>query len=269
MVSAISSPQVSPYAQTLAPTGGAAAGGTNAQGATIVAANAHREASGDLSVVTKEGDTVTISANLEADATFASIRTRGASASYLSLETSSSLEITVQGELSEQEMEDVQKLVKQFSRELRQFFRGSEGADATDVGKGDFSSLTGFAVKFDASQSVTVIAAVAQPAGALPPSESPGNPADGDAGDVTETPVGTTPGVASTPVAIDSSALSELAGKLLHLSRKSGLDAEKLGRLVGRLFDHAAKPFEGGEKSHVLDHVRREVVRGVREGARD
>lgn len=268
MVSAISSPQVSPYAQTLAPTGGAAAGGTNAPGATIVAANAHREASGDLSIVTKEGDTVTISANLEADATFASIRTRGASASYLSLETSSSLEITVQGELSEQEMEDVQKLVKQFSRELRQFFRGSEGADATDVGKGDFSSLTGFAVKFDASQSVTVIAAVAQPAGALP-ADSPGNPAPvEDEGGAAE-PAGQAAPVAGPPVAIDGSGLSELAGKLLHLSRKSGLDAEKLGRLVGRLFDHAAKPFEGGDRSHVLDNLRRQVERGVREGARD
>jgi len=268
MVSAISSPQVSPYAQTLAPAGGAATDGTNAPGATFVAANAHREASGDLSIVTKEGDTVTISANLEADATFASIRTRGASASYLSLETSSSFEISVQGELSEQEMQDVQKLVKQFSRELRQFFRGSEGADATDVGKGEFSSLTGFAVKFDASASVTVIAAVAQPAGALP-GDSPGNPAPVEDEGGATVPAGQTAPVTTPPVAIDSSALTELAGKLLHLSRKSGLDAEKLGRMVGRMFDHAAKPFEGGDRSHVLDNLRRQVERGAREGARD
>lgn len=268
MVSGISSPQATPYGQAIAPAGSAAAGDTNASGATLVAANAHNEASGNLSIVTKEGDTVTISAHLEADATYASMRSRGASASYLSLESSSSLDIQVQGNLSDQEMQDIQKLVKQFSRELRQFFKGSEGADATDVGKGNFSSLTGFAVHFDASQSLTITAAVLPPSqpvtGGTDPSGSPGNPAgaldDGD-GDNDANEVR---GDASPPMSFSGHEVSDLIGKLLKAASQSGLPQRKLNELVGDLFDKAAKSLEGNKPAEVLDHLRRELEHGVK-----
>lgn len=281
MVSGIGSPTIQPYEQALARTNTPASNGQNAADATLVAANAHREASGDLSIVTKEGDTVTLSAHLETDATYASFRSRGAQASYLSIESSSSIEISVQGDLSEQEMKDIEKLVKQFGHELRQYFRGSEGADANDVGQGSFSSIAGIAVHLESESSVTGISVHAsggRPSGlraaptplpvspAPAPGDSPANPAgeptegsDGDADD----------GVASTasaPIAIDPSQEQQLAQLMTRLSKlmeRSGANPEKAAKALNRMLDRLSEALDGkDEHRHVLDHVRRQVNSG-------
>lgn len=274
MVSGIGSPTIQPYEPKLERLNTPASKGQNAADTTLVAANAHREASGELSIVTKEGDTVTLSAHLEADATYASFRSRGAQASYLSLESSSSIEISVQGDLSEQEMKDIEKLVKQFGHELRQYFRGSEGADANDVGQGSFSSIAGIAVHLESEASVTAVSV--QTRGGLPaplptppvagPGESPANPAgevsegsDGDADD----------GVASTagsPAAIDPSQeqqLAQLMSRLSKLMGRSGTDPEKAVKALNHMLDKLSDALGGKEEHrHVLDGVRRQVNSG-------
>lgn len=275
MVSGIGSPTIQPYEQPLARTNTPASNGKNAADTTLVAANAHREASGELSIVTQEGDTVTLSAHLEADATYASFRSRGAQASYLSIESSSSFEISVQGDLSEQEMKDIEKLVKQFGHELRQYFRGSEGADANDVGRGTFSSIAGIAVHLESESSVTGIsvhASAGRPSGlraaptpvspAPTPGDSPANPA----GELTE---GSDEGVASTvadPIAIDPSQEQQLAQLMRRLSRlveHSGVNPEKAAKALHRMLDKLSEALDGkDEHRHVLDHARRQVNSG-------
>lgn len=281
MVSGIGSPTIQPYEQALARTNTPASNGQNAANATLVAANAHREASGDLSIVTKEGDTVTLSAHLEADATYASFRSRGAQASYLSVEKSASIEISVQGDLSEQEMKDIEKLVKQFGHELRQFFRGSKGADATDVGQGSFSSIAGVAVHLESESSVTAVSvrsSGSRPSGLgwsptpLPvspapgPDESPANPAgepsegsDGDAdGGVASTP--------AAPVSIDPAQeqqLAQLMNRLRKLMQHSGANPEKAAKALHRMLDKLSEALgDKDEHRHVLDGVRRQVNSG-------
>jgi hypothetical protein len=276
MVSGIGSPTIQPYEQPLARTNTPASNGQNAADTTLVAANAHREASGELSIVTQEGDTVTLSAHLEADATYASFRSRGAQASYLSIESSSSIEISVQGDLSEQEMKDIEKLVKQFSHELRQYFRGSEGADANDVGQGSFSSIAGIAVHLEAEASVTAVSVHAtggRPSGlgwsptpapispAPSPGDSPANPAgevSEGAGDVTST--------ASAPIAIDPSQEQQLAQLMTRLSKlmeRSGANPEKAAKALNRMLDRLSEALDGKkEHRHTLDHVRRQVNSG-------
>ncbi|MFN8586895.1 MAG: hypothetical protein U0704_03760 [Candidatus Eisenbacteria bacterium] len=259
MVSGIGSPSLMPYEPTLERTDGSVSKGTNAA-TNLVAASAHREASGDLTIKTLEGDTVTLSAHLEADATFASIRSRGAQASYLSLESSASFEITVQGDLNEQERADIEKLVKQFGRELRQFFRGSEGASAADVGRGEFSSLAGFAADFEASASLTAIAGEARPVpvdasdpgsvflGPARPAEDPESPtADGSAG------------TAGSALAPDTSGLQVLVARLQRMVSTASVGPEKALRALGAVLDRLEDALGGDDRhQHVLDHVRRE-----------
>ncbi len=277
MVSGIGSPTIQPYEQPLARTNTPASNGQNAADTTLVAANAHREASGELSIVTQEGDTVTLSAHLEADATYASFRSRGAQASYLSIESSSSIEISVQGDLSEQEMKDIEKLVKQFGHELRQYFRGSEGADANDVGRGTFSSIAGVAVHLESEASVTAVSVRTssdRPSGLgwsptpLPvsPAPSPGDSPANPAGELTE---GSDDGVVSTaadPIAIDPSQEQQLAQLMMRLSKlveRSGVNPEKAAKALNRMLDKLSEALDGkDEHRHVLEHARRQLPSG-------
>lgn len=270
MVSGIGSPTIQPYEPRLEKLNTPASNGQNAADATLVAANAHREASGELSIVTKEGDTVTLSAHLEADATYASFRSRGAQASYLSLESSSSIEISVQGDLSEQEMKDIEKLVKQFGHELRQYFRGSEGADATDVGQGSFSSIAGIAVHLESEASVTAVSVQTRGGLPAPPAAGPGDSPAHPAGEVSEGSDGDADdGVASTtgsPVAIDPSQeqqLAQLMSRLSKLMEHSGANPEKAVKALNRMLDKLSDALgDKDEHRHVLDGVRRQVNSG-------
>lgn len=263
MVSGIGSPTLMPYEPTLERVDGSASNGTNAT-STVVAANAHREASGDLTIKTLEGDTVTLSAHLESDATFAAWRGRGAQATYLSVESSAGFELSVEGDLSEQELQDIEKLVKQFGRELRQFFRGSPDAQATDVGRGEFVSLAGVAANFQASASLTVIAGQQQSAPAEAPAQggvagSPANPALPQAEDST---------TAVTNGAVpDFSGLQSLVGRLQRLVSAAPMSPERALKQLGRMLDRLEDALGGDDhRRHVLGHVRRETGAPARSG---
>lgn len=262
MVSGIGSPTITPYAPNLERVDGPASKGTNAA-STLVAANAHREASGDLTIKTREGDTVTLSAHLETDATFAAYRGRGAQASYLSLQSSSGFSISVEGDLSEQELKDVEKLVKQFGQELRQFFRGSDDASAADVGRGDFSSLAGFAANFESSASLTVVAGQAQAApaeGTIASSPTSGSTFLGPAQPAMPTEEDAAPAVSTTPLAPDFTALQSLVGRLQRMVSTSSVGPEKALRVLGRVLDRLEDAIGGKDsRRHVLDGVRNQT----------
>lgn len=124
--------------------------------ATATAASASRDVSASLSITTKEGDTVSISASFDTTATYASLRGSGQRGSSLSVSTSSEISLQVQGNLSEQEMKDIARVVKTFLHDLRTMVNGGDVSIA-NVASGDPKTLQSVSATAQTTTTVTAV----------------------------------------------------------------------------------------------------------------
>jgi len=171
--------------------------------------------SGRLSVTTAEGDPITLSADLESDfrAVNYTSRTEGdgqavdVRAKYAEYSRKQEFGVTVEGDLNEQEVKDLEKLFRKVANIFKQYVRGQDEEALAKTAKlaerfGHLSSLSSLDLSVDVERSVTIFAAqVASEVTNLPTQA---------AGQQQQTPVTTsstvTPGVApSTVVAIPQS----------------------------------------------------------------
>ena len=130
--------------------------------ATAAGAGAERAVSGSLSVVTKEGDTVTLSASYDASVTYAGARSGGARLGIASTQVSRSVSIEVQGDLSAKEMREIRQVVKRFMHDLREMIHGGQPSlsNVTDVHARTLASISATS---DTTNTVTVAAISARP----------------------------------------------------------------------------------------------------------
>jgi hypothetical protein len=166
--------------------------------------------SGRLSVTTAEGDTITLSADLESDfrAVNYTSHTEGdgqsvdARAKYAEYSLKQEFGVTVEGDLNEQEVKDLEKLFRKVANIFKQYVSGQDEEALAKTAKlaerfGHLSSLSGLDLSVDVERSVTIFAAQVA-------SEVTGRPAL-PADQQQQTPVTTsgtaTPGVAPSTVA--------------------------------------------------------------------
>jgi hypothetical protein len=135
-------------------------------GATAVAASASRDVSASLSITTKEGDTVSISASFDATASYAGVRGRGGRASAWNVSTSSQFSLQVQGNLSEQEMKDISRVVKTFMHDLRAMLKGRD-VSVANVAGGDPQTLQSVSANASTSTTFTGVAVSVAPGPAV------------------------------------------------------------------------------------------------------
>ena len=129
----------------------------------MVAASATRDIDASLSITTKEGDTFSISASFDTTATYAGIRGRGEQGSALSVSGSSQVSIQVQGSLSEQEMNDISRIVKTFLHDLRSMLKGGD-VSVANVAEGDPSTLESVSATASSNTTLTAVAGSSAPA---------------------------------------------------------------------------------------------------------
>lgn len=208
---------------------------------TVVAtAQSHTDAA--LSITTDEGDSVTISFAEDTEATYGSL-VRGqrgpngssqVSAYSASLETSSEFKIQVQGDLSEQELKDIQDLVKRVGQALHSFEQGHVQQAARRLSNvGELDSLSGFQVEMNHSESVSVAVSTQRTIG--PP--APLSPGILEEGGLQKPPVGAMPISApptddanpldksvATPVPVSVPGTEELVGQLLEKALGAGAE---------------------------------------------
>ena len=167
---------------------------------------------GRLNVTTAEGDTITLSANLEAD--FRAVnykshtegdgKTVDVEAKYAEFSLKQEFGVTVKGDLNEQEVKDLERLFRKVSNIFTQYLNGHDDEALAKTAKlaerfGKLSSLSGLDLNVDVERSVTLFAAQIA-------SEATGRPAL-PAGQQPQTPASTTPtatpgGAPSTAAAI-------------------------------------------------------------------
>jgi hypothetical protein len=127
------------------------------------AMTATRGISAELSITTDEGDVVTLHAASSTEVSYASLRhkERGADgASHQSLSTrevslTREISMTVEGDLSEEELADIRKLVARLEPVLRGFKPGKGEAFALRLDASEFESLAGFQLDIERTSSMT------------------------------------------------------------------------------------------------------------------
>ncbi|MEK6641943.1 MAG: hypothetical protein AABZ17_14875, partial [Nitrospirota bacterium] len=169
--------------------------------------------SGRLSVTTAEGDTITLSAGLESD--FRAVnykahaegdgKTVGVEATYEEYSLKHEFGVTIEGDLSAEEIQDLEKLFRNVANIFKKYLSGQDDQALAKTAKlgeqfGALSSLSGLDLNVDVERSVTVLAAhiVSEVAGfpALPIDRLPQIPL---ATSQTATPGGAPSAVAAIP----------------------------------------------------------------------
>jgi hypothetical protein len=108
--------------------------------------------SGRLSVTTAEGDTITLSADLES-----------VEATYAEYSLKHEFGVTIEGDLNEEEIQDLEKLFRNVANIFKKYLSGQDDEALTKTAKlgerfGALSSLSGLNLNVDVERSVTVLA---------------------------------------------------------------------------------------------------------------
>ncbi len=139
---------------------------TAGTGATAVSAQSHLAT--ELTVVTREGDTVTLDWSRDASVTYSRSTaavdrdgdgTPDTTSEITSLERSvkTAFSLNVQGDLNEQELADIRRIVHAVKHALRDFAHGDAAGAAEDIARARTSgSLASVQAEFEATSSVTV-----------------------------------------------------------------------------------------------------------------
>jgi hypothetical protein len=127
-------------------------------GASVTVASASRDVTASLNITTREGDTVSISASFDATAAYGAARGDGQRASTWSLSASNQVSFQVQGNLSEQEMKDISRVVKTFLHDLGSMLKGRD-VSVANVAAGDLTTLQSVSASARETTSVTAVAA--------------------------------------------------------------------------------------------------------------
>jgi len=163
--------------------------------AQVAAIQASTDFSGTFSVVTAEGDKVTLSIDSEEDFRYVNygykvrsddqrLEVNGESTEY---SLSQTLGLTVEGDLNEQEVADLTKLFKKVKNIISNFFRGQDEQAFAKTAKladqfDNFSTLAGLDLSMDVTRSVTAIAAQLATQQMAEPVSLPSAPAEGTVG---------------------------------------------------------------------------------------
>ena len=127
--------------------------------------------SGHLSVTTAEGDTITLSADLESDFRAVSYKSRvegesktvGVDATYAEYSLKHEFGVTIEGDLNEEEVKDLEKLFRNVANIFKKYLSGQDDEALAKTAKlgerfGALSSLSGLDFGVDVERSVTVVA---------------------------------------------------------------------------------------------------------------
>jgi hypothetical protein len=130
----------------------------------LLALQATSETGAQISITTDEGDTVTITLHSELDANYAFYRRSGdgtsIEATAFTASASRDVEISVQGDLNEQERTDISNLLKRLDHVIRSFVKGNFNAAVHQALEGpSLDSLSGYTLNVEHTDSLTLIRA--------------------------------------------------------------------------------------------------------------
>lgn len=140
--------------------------------AKVSAISAATDLTGQLSVTTAEGDKITLTADFEARYRAVSYQAKAETEQGMVAVNATSVEaslkkqygVTVEGDLNEQELHDLEKLFRKVSNIFRKYFRGQDDEALAKTARlaekfGGLSSLSSLDLSVNVERSVTVVVA--------------------------------------------------------------------------------------------------------------
>ena len=243
----------------------------------------------ELTLLTQEGDRVTISAqaqmayrysdfNLTQLSRDGAVTLAGSSEGYM---RSSSFQIEVVGELNEQELADIQELVGLFKQTITQFFEGDlqaivQEARNTPETIGALDTIAAFDYEFSldaqmqATQSQTVSVLVPESAAMADNQQSTGNlrnPAELiDRAALNNRPNRETDQTPSAPenYRIERNPIDELAARLVENVRELRLDSQRFEPIIPNLVERAVTELQSEDRTSgmrdALDSIKQDLT---------
>ncbi len=145
----------------LSPFRQSSSGGTQQSETQLSVLQASTSRNVELSVVTAEGDRVTLTASASSESTLADYRHLGGNTKYSEHSSSRELTFSVEGDLSREELKDLKKVFSAFKKIIKKFFQGDLGGALHKADKGiarfaKSDSLASFDLALDYQRSVSV-----------------------------------------------------------------------------------------------------------------
>jgi hypothetical protein len=220
--------------------------------------NADTQTKADVTIMTAEGDKVTLSASTALHAMYTSYDMRGrvsdqrvaAHSNALQLTSSQQTTVTVEGDLSEAELADIQHLLGSLEEMVGDFLAGDlDGVMSQALSTDNLDSLAGFDATFVYTQQVTVEQRYTAQ------------------GMVSQVPV------TSSPARITGQSVQHLLDRMLKAVRESQADPEKLAKKLPKFATRLMEKFadEHGleaPKSKLARHLLPEFLRRFDDFAR-
>ena len=205
----------------------------------------------DLSLVTAEGDKVTLSANVAFQASYATYNSQGTLNGVTSVSQGESFEaslerefsISVEGDLDQQELKDIKKAVKNIIKIAKQFFKGDlDNAFAKALKLRTPDTIASLDASFQTSVSASFAQQVSQISTGVP-GQAPGSSSLTDQpsnlGPQPGKPIAEAPKPSSELITLKRSV--SLVDALTKELQKSNVNHVKVGKQIGKFLDRLFK----------------------------
>lgn len=213
----------------------------------------------DISLVTTDGDKVTISAKSALQAGFVGYDYRGQlhgnevslRGRALQVSAENAFALSIEGDLSEEELADINKLVAKIEKLGADFFsQPLETSLSQTLELGDVDSIASFAANLRYEQQLSVAHVAREEVEAFPTSRAVSGRPD--------------------PQAVSTESVQNFIKKLLDAAKDSKLEAEKIAeklpQFLSKLFKRLAKEFALDEpKLKLADYIRQQVTHGLKQ----
>jgi hypothetical protein len=210
----------------------------------------------DLSIVTQEGDYVTISTDSEFRLDFTTYDQTGRIKGYisrlhsesLSLDSSQEFSISVDGDLNEQEIKDIRKVLQSLDKIMKDLLSGQLDQGMTRAEKlGDLGSLSSIEATLQSEQSISEERTIL--------TETIASPQTSNQAELSEKP-------------IDPDALAVAQRRMVDTLRNGNLSPDKLSKIIEKFFLKLSRVLS--ENSHhnmmgegIIHRLRNTLLKGI------
>ena len=194
------------------------------------------EQSTDITIMTEEGDKVTLSSDIQIDASLTTYNSKALTnttyaesrGKLLSFDVNRQIDIAVEGDLNDQEMEEIEKVLKAISEMIDDFLSGNKDQSAESTGSfADLTTISNVEAEFEIKKSLSLVNFSSAKYAAYSAVQENSEPSKAGAEDSGE----------------DAGAVGRLTDRMLQRVKNSGVKPEKFIEPAERMFSRRSRGF--------------------------
>jgi hypothetical protein len=194
------------------------------------------EESTDITIMTEEGDKVTLSSDIKIDASLTTYNSKALTnttyteyrGKLFSFDVNRQLDIAVEGDLNDQEKEEIEKVLKAISEMIDDFLTGSKDQSAENAGDfADLTTISNVEAEFEIKKSMTLVNLSSAKYAEYSANQEIREPSKAKSDDSGE----------------DAVAVNRLTDRMLQRVKNSSIGPEKFVEPADRMFSRRSRAF--------------------------